>query len=334
MPVVNFTARSVSAIQAPELGQCDYWDESTPGFGLRVSFGGKKTWVLRYHVRGRLRRLTLGRYPVLGLADARQRAKTALLQVSAGSDPALAKRASRAAETFADLAEDYLERHARLKKRSWKEDQRILNAELLPQWKHVALKDLRRRDVRDLVHRIADRPAPIMANRTLALVRKMLNFAIQSELLEANPASLIPKPGVEHSRDRVLSHDELRDFWAASDEEPRPIRAWLRLRLLTAQRGGEVLRMRWSDVDLVSKWWTIPPEVAKNKLAHRVPLNAAALTALREPVRQPPRTRHGSARALVSILRSYTTGRRPSLACASRWASTSAGTTSVELRPA
>jgi integrase len=110
----------------------------------------------------------------------------------------------------------------------------------------------------------------------------MLNFAIECEWIEANPAALIPKPGKERSRDRVLNHDELRLFWVETDKEPAPVRAWLRLRLLTAQRGGEVLRMRWSDVDLVSKWWTIPSEVAKNKLSHRVPLNPTAITLLRE----------------------------------------------------
>jgi hypothetical protein len=77
---------------------------------LRVSFGGKKVWVVRYRVHRRLRRMTLGAYSVLGLADARQRAKAALLQVCSGSDPASAKRASRTAETFGDLAQEYIER--------------------------------------------------------------------------------------------------------------------------------------------------------------------------------------------------------------------------------
>lgn len=228
MPIVNLTARFVDAIDAPASGQCDYWDRTLPGFGVRASFGGKRVWVVRYRVHGRLRRLTLASTAVLSLADARQRAKTALLQVSSGSDPALVRRASRTAETFGDLAHEYLERHAKPNKKSWPCDRRTLDAELLPEWRHLALKELRRRDIRDLVYRIAARPAPIMANRTLALVRKMLNFAIESEWIEANPAALIPKPGREHSRDRVLNHDELRTFWAATDEEPKAIRAWLR----------------------------------------------------------------------------------------------------------
>ena len=282
MPVVTFTARFVESLPPPATGQCDYWDRMLPGFGLRVSFGGRKAWVVRYHANSRLRRLTLGPFPTLSLAEARDRAKLALLQAASGADPATAKRAARNAETFGDLAVEYIEHYAKVRKRTWRADERTLKAELLPEWKHTPLRDLRRRDIRELVQRIAERPAPIMANRTLGLVRKMLNYAIVCDWLEANPAALIPKPGIERSRDRVLTSEELRTFWAATGDEPAPIRAWFRLRLLTAQRGGEVMQMRWSDVDLVSKWWTVPSLISKNRLAHRVPLNPPTVTLLRE----------------------------------------------------
>ena len=86
-----------------------------------------------------------------------------------------------------------------------------------PRWRHRKVKDLTRRDVRDLIEAIADRGAPIMANRTLALVRKMLNFGIERDWIDANPAALLKKPGVEHSRDRVLTADEIRQLWPAFD---------------------------------------------------------------------------------------------------------------------
>jgi integrase len=282
MPHVKLIARTIDALPTPAQGQIDYWDAQTPGFGVRVTPTGRKSWVVMYRHMGRLRRHTLGTYPALGLADARQRGRQALRGVFDGVDPAATKLAARQADTFEDLAHEYLDHYAKPKKKSWREDERMLKAELLPTLKHTALKDLKRRDIRALLQRIAERPAPILANRTLALVRKMLNFAIECEWLDANPAALIPKPGTEHSRDRVLTADEIRAFWAASSDEPLPIRTWLQLRLLTAQRGGEVIQMRWSDVDLASKWWTIPAGVAKNKLARRVPLNAPAMSLLRE----------------------------------------------------
>jgi integrase len=204
------------------------------------------------------------------------------------------------------LAEDYLAKHARKFKRSAGEDERILNVEVLPRWREKSVRDLTRRDVRALVERVADR-APIMANRVLAVVRKMLNFAVDHDWIDANPAARVKKPSPETSRDRVLSSEEIRRVWRllshlpSTEERPAPGRtratcpkddplcpvsvamaALLKVRLLTAQRGGEVARMRWQDLTLPNDkekiatvgWWTIPSEHAKNGVPHRVPLTA------------------------------------------------------------
>ena len=280
MPTIAMTARAVAALAVPSSGQADYWDADLPGFGLRVSYGGRRAWVLRYRVRGRLRRLTLGAYPHMTLADARRAARAALHAVATGADPAGDKQAERKAETVAELTAEYLQKHAKPQKRSWREDERILNADVLPHWRHKRVRELTRSDVRMLVESIAERGAPIMANRTLALVRKMLNFAIERDWLDANPAAIIPRPGREQARQRVLSEDELRRVWAAFEAEPLPLQAFCKLRLLTAQRGGEVRQMRWSDV--ADGWWTIPADHAKNGLSHRVPLSEGAIDLLRQ----------------------------------------------------
>jgi integrase len=90
----------------------------------------------------------------------------------------------------------------------------------------------------------------------------------------------IPRPAREHARDRVLTEDEIRSLWASFDALDPPMAAFYKLRLVTAQRGGEVVAMRWQDVDLHGGWWTIPAAHAKNNLAHRVPLNGAAIKIL------------------------------------------------------
>ena len=108
----------------------------------------------------------------------------------------------------------------------------------------------------------------------------MFAFALDRDLITASPAVRIPRPGQEQRRDRVLSDTELRARWLAWDDLPAPMAAFYRLRLLTAQRGGEVASMRWQDVDLESGWWTIPAGASKNKLAHRVPLNVSAVNIL------------------------------------------------------
>jgi integrase len=108
----------------------------------------------------------------------------------------------------------------------------------------------------------------------------MFVFALDRELLQVSPAVRIPRPGQEHARDRVLSEDELRTLWQSFERLEAPMSAFYKLRLLTAQRGGEVAAMPWQDVDLDAGWWTIPAALSKNKLAHRVPLNGPALAIL------------------------------------------------------
>jgi hypothetical protein len=120
------------------------------------------------------------------------------------------------------------------------------------------------------------------------VTRRLYTWAIGKDLVETSPCLGLSKPGVETQRDRVLSEDEIRAVWAACDAEPGIIADAFRLMLVTAQRRGEVLSMRWQDVD--GAWWTIPAEVAKNGRSHRVPLSPQALAILarrRERVKGP-----------------------------------------------
>jgi integrase len=294
--VIKFTARTVEGLAADPRRDAEYFDTEVPGLCLRVTKRGVKTWSILYRTRngGRLRRLTLGRASLVSLAEARDSAREALRAARAGADPAADKRQARVAETIGDLVTAYIEQYAKRKKRSWREDDRMLRAEVLPAWKRRAIADITRRDVRALLEAIADRGAPIMANRVLAVVRKMFNFAIDQEFVASNPAARLGRPGIEQSRDRVLTDEELRVFWREASAMPVAMAAFYQLRLVTAQRGAEVGTMRWGDLDLESvdgAWWTIPKERAKNKLAHRVPLSAAAvqlLLTLRPPTAPAP----------------------------------------------
>jgi hypothetical protein len=172
------TDRGVKALKAG--GQrYEAWDDELPGFGVRVAPSGLKTWVVRYVQAGRKRRLKLGNMPAVSLADARRLARQVLASVALGGDPAADKEAQQEAATFGHLAEVYLERHA-VKKRTGAEDRRILERELLPKWRTTKAELIRRAQVVALLDDIATgrgprrrkgRPAPIMANRVLALVR-------------------------------------------------------------------------------------------------------------------------------------------------------------------
>jgi integrase len=296
--MIALTDRQIRAIKSPAVGRVELVDSLARGLTIRVTARGVRTWVVRYVKDGRQRRHTLGHYPAVTLADARRLAERLRGDLAHDRDPAAERAAARlqaaAADTFADLARLYVEKHAKAHKRSWREDDRIIRTELLPRWRHHRVRELRRADIRAVVERIGDR-APIMANRTLAVVSRMLNWALERDWIEANPAYRISRPGKEQSRDRVLSPSELRELWVAlgeterRDDLGRPVarlsatlNAAFRMRLLTAQRGGEVFQMRWADVDIASGWWSIPGELTKNREPHRVPLVGAAWALLAE----------------------------------------------------
>lgn len=283
MPSVNMSAQWVERVKLPDQGQIDYFDEKNPGFGLRVSHGGKRAWILLYRRKGdpRKRRLTLGEYPALSLADARERMREILVERDRGADPATEKQLEKKAATFEQVALEYLERHAKANKRTWEEDERILRKDVLPGWGWRKAHEIKRADVLQLLDSIHERGAPIQANRTLALVRKIFNWAISRDLVEMNPCAQVKRVANEQQRDRVLSEDEIKKVWRACEAEAPAFAALFKLRLLTAQRGGEVETMRWPDLDLNAGWWTIPADRAKNGLSHRVPLSAPALELLR-----------------------------------------------------
>jgi len=225
---------------------------------------------------GQLRRLTLETYPALSLADARQQAMTARHTVAQGEDPALHKQTLRHAPTVEIIAQQYLDLYAKVHKKSWRADARLLAKEVLPQWGRRKASEISRWDVRALLDWLVERGAPIQANRVLALVRKLFNWAISRDVLAYNPCFQVKAPGKETQRDRVLEEDEIRAVWDACEAIHPLFSAYFKRRLLTAQHAGEVRTMRWEDVDLATGWWTIPARITKNGLAHRVPLSGPA----------------------------------------------------------
>lgn len=288
----------------------DIWDTQQRGLMVRVLPSGRVEFAIRYRMHGRRRRLKLGAYPAVSLAEARKRARKAQSAVDNGADPAGDRQATKAApsDTVAALVADYLKRHARTFKRSASaaEDERQLTVDVLPIWGDRSVRALTRRDVRALLDRVVDRGSPVGANRLLAVVRKMLNFAVDHDWIEANPAARVQKPTREVSRERVLTDDEICRVWRLLErfpttaERPAPGRtgakgadddpicpvspalaAALKIRLLTAQRGGEVVAMKWADLDLESGWWTIPGTDTKNGEPHRVPLVERAVAIIR-----------------------------------------------------
>ena len=176
----------------------------------------------------------------------------------------------------------YIERWAKPRKRTWTEDHRMLYKDVVPLWGTRKVTSINRRDVITILDGIVARGAGIVANRTLEVIRRMFNYAIEQSILEFSPCNRVRAPAQEQRRDRVLTEDEIRAFWHGLDKAgmSEGSRLAMRLLLVTAQRKGEVVGAPWSEFDLVGGWWTIPIERAKNKSSHRVPLSAGALSLL------------------------------------------------------
>lgn len=283
------------AIKALRSKVTEYSVRDPSGLVLRVRESGSKSFGFVYTLHGRKRRLVYGEYPKLDLAGARRLHAAAAALLAQGIDPGEEKKRTReeaikahaeAAQnpTVRELAHIYLTLHAREKKRSWREDERILRADVLPAWGSRKLRDVTRADVNRLLDTIKARGAGVQANRTLALVRKMFNFAISRDLLgnQGNPATMVERRAVELPRDRVLSEEELREAWTALDTAgmARHTALALKLILVTGQRPGEVAELEWGEI--AGDWWTLPAAKSKNKLAHRVPLSEQAQALLAE----------------------------------------------------
>jgi integrase len=183
-----------------------------------------------------------------------------------------------------ELADEYIEKWAKPRKRTWKKDDLILKKDILPEWKNRKAKDITRRDVVLILDKILKRKAPIQANRTLAVIRKMFNFALGRDIVEFNPCIGVKSPSQENQRDRVLSEAEIKTFWEKLDitDMHKNTRNAYKLMLLTGQRIGEVVSSRWQDMDLDKGWWVIPAEQSKNKLQHRVSLSSQALAVIKD----------------------------------------------------
>lgn len=264
-----------------------YTEWGDRGLGVRVTPNGVKTFIFKYRFDGKVRWMTLGTYPELTLADAHEAHADAWKVLRQGINPGAKaineRKEERDAPTVAALADEYLEKWAKPRKRSWREDARILQKDVLPAWGHRKAKDIARRDVIRLLDGIVDRGAGIMANRTLATIRKMFNFAVSRDIVAVSPCLAVRSPAQEQRRDRVLTTDEIRAFWQALEGAKmmaEGTKLALKLQLVTGQRKAEIVSAAWDEIDLTDRWWTIPPEKAKNKMAHRVPLSPLALDLL------------------------------------------------------
>ncbi len=247
------------------------WDTLQRGLALQIQPTGYRAYKLIYRFHNRPRWYHIGAADAIALADARKLAAELMLRVIKGEDPAAEKRAERGTGTFAELANRYVEEHAKKRNKSWQQAEALVRRNLLPSWGNLIAQSITRSDVRAVMGKIA---SPTTANQTLAAASAIFTWAVKQEILSYNPCR-----GVEHnpttSRERVLADAEVPLFWEAFGKADLPGIA-LQVLLLTGQRPGEVTHMRYDQI--TDGWWTLPgaPNAAtqwpgtKNAQTHRV----------------------------------------------------------------
>jgi len=151
----------------------------------------------------------------------------------------------------------------------------------LPAWRDRSIDDIGWANVRRLVDDV-HRRAPIAANRDLARLKHFFGWAAKRRLIGASPCADIDKPAPETERERTLDEDQIRRFWSAAEAHGGAFRDVFRLQLVTGQRREEVLGMRWRELNLESRTWTIPAARAKNGRTHEVALSGLAVEILAE----------------------------------------------------
>src|SRR3954454_14254719 len=322
-PLAPLADAEIRGLAPPAEGRLVVRDPACRGLELRLTapssrnLGGTRTWSLEVKVAGRQRRFTIGPYPDVGLAEARRRAGKLRAEALEGRDPVEEKREARrdaalkrggAADdgTVQTLLDSFDRLAARTRGlRSWPEMRQMIEHNFGPLL-DKAPDALTRADFRAVLDVAVARDAPISGKRAARYLRRVLSWAVERELIAANPAEGLDLDELtrpERERQRVLSDDELRRLWVAA-----PTRGVFgdlaRLYLLTGLRREEAAGLRWSDLDGAVAW----VGDTKTGQPHRLPLSAAALAIVE---RQPRRgERVFSSRGGTPVASAATNGHR------------------------
>jgi integrase len=285
----TFTDLMLRKLASTGPDRLELWDDRIPGFGIRISSAGTKTFILVYRHRGRPRRLSLGRYPFLSLADAREKATAALRLVDRGTDPALLSDGDDdPAYRFEAAADAFVTRHCavRNKASTARETERLLKKHFVSAWGKRDIRDIQQTHINEILDALVAADKPSEANHALGVIKTLFRWCADRDMIEVSPCAKIKKPAKHGSRARVLSDAELKKVWAAATTEGHPFGTMTKLLILTGQRRGEVTQMQWPQLDLVRGEWLIPAELAKNGREHLLPLPARAIALIKEIPRQ------------------------------------------------
>ncbi len=281
MPKGKITKSAVDGLTAGERDQY-LWDTKIAGFGLKVTPAGGKGYLFQYRMGGRgakTRRVTIGKHGTVTADGARTEASRLSLLVSQGIDPQ-AEKAERKRQSIELAFDGYVERFTEecLKSEwpaSWQDAERLLKQYALPALKAKSLPEITRADVTAVLRPLRSMPAT--EAKVFAVLRRLLNWAVNSGDLEVSPMNAMKGPEGAKARDRVLKDWELLLVWKASKRLGYPFGPLVRLLILTGARREEVAALDWTELTRSGAVWSLPATRAKNGRATEIPLSSGAL---------------------------------------------------------
>ena len=301
--------------RAPKGKRIERFDSGADGLSLRITDRGTKTWCISYHfpdAQGRLKhqRYTIGPWPAIGLAQARDTARMVKAQAKAGINPKAERATAQAAakieahaesrKSFRAVAENYIALECPGLRRG-SETEAIIRRELLPPWSDRHTASFRRSDLTELTDRLVIAGNPMAARRVYETATRVFNWALNRGDIEASPFAAMKPPVKKVPRDRALKEPEIKTLWSVWAKQAYPFGPLQQLLLLLGQRRSEIAEMRWAEVDPSKREWTIPASRSKSRREHVVPLPDAAVAILESL----PRFTDGD------YVFSTTSGRRP-----------------------
>jgi integrase len=267
---LNLTPRTLRRIK-PTTKRQIFWD-TTANLALTVEPSGTSSWYFVYSRHGHPRWYRIGPVHAIGTDAARKRARQLIGQVASGHDPQAEKQATINADTFAHVAQRYVDEHASKHNKSYKQAQKLIARYVLPTLGKMKAQAISRANVKELIGGL--HATPVLANQVLAALSAVFTWAEREDITSNHPCRSVTRHATT-SRSRILSDSEVPKFWREFDEAGLKGAA-LKVLLLTGQRPGEILHMRREHI--VDGWWQMPgqpvPELqwpgVKNKQDHRV----------------------------------------------------------------
>lgn len=284
----KLTDIGVERVSSDPNGRRELHDILLPGLVLRVTEQGSKSWSVIYRVagageggkRGKLRRMTLGGYPLIDLKSARAKARDALGEADRGTDPAHARdnRVKVAAQnTFDSVCERFVELHAKVNTEQWKATDRLLRSHAVAAWRGEPIEQITRATVHELLDSMIPKHGAAKARELRKHLSKMFNWAVDRGVIAASPLAGMRRPELSYvPRERVLAMDELKAVWGAAEEVGYPFGPMTQLLILTAQRRSEIAECRWSWMSTGGDLIEIPSSHYKTGRHQVVPLSAPA----------------------------------------------------------